>query len=89
MNNSKFFKRVNTMLVVATLFAVPACAAGGGGGGGRGGQQGPPPEAIEACVDKAEGDVVSFEGRRGESVEATCEMVDDQLVAVPEGRPKQ
>ncbi len=51
--------------------------------------QGPPPEAIEACQDKSEGDVVSFSGRRGESVSATCQTIGDILVAVPEGHNKK
>jgi len=86
MHNTKMFKLVNTMLVFATLSAVPACAGSNRPGGGGGRPQGPPPEAIEACEDKAEGDTVSFAGRGGDSISATCQMVDDQLVAVPEGR---
>lgn len=49
------------------------------------GQHGPPPEAIEACEGKSEGDVVSFTGREGETLEGTCEIIENQLVAVPEG----
>ena len=57
--------------------------------------KGPPPEAIEACRDKSEGDSVSFESRRGDTVTGECKLIEDQLVAVPEGhaerkqRPKQ
>lgn len=47
----------------------------------RGGK--PPQEAIDACVDMQEGDEVSFETRRGDTVTGTCEMKDEQLVAVP------
>lgn len=43
----------------------------------------PPQEAIEACAEKQEGDSVSFETRRGDNLEATCEYIDEQLVAVP------
>lgn len=52
--------------------------------------QGPPPEAIAACKDKKAGDTVTFDGRRGESVKATCQEVEGKLVAVPEemGRPQ-
>ncbi|MEN8806549.1 MAG: hypothetical protein ABF291_03655 [Desulfobacterales bacterium] len=90
MKNSKLLKAINTMMILATLSAVPACASSNkGGGGGRGGMQGPPPEAIEACEGKAEGDSVTFEGRRGDSVPAKCSMVNDQLVAVPEGHKPQ
>lgn len=48
-------------------------------------RHGPPAEAIEACVDKTEGDNVSFENRRGESLEGTCVLMKEVLVAVPEG----
>ncbi len=64
--------------------AVIGCANTSKGDKQHGDRQ-PPKEAIEACVDKAEGDPVSFKGRRGESLEALCKMMDDQLVAVPEG----
>jgi len=49
----------------------------------------PPKEAFEACEGKAAGDTVEFTGRRGETITATCEEQDDQLVAVPEGRPRR
>ena len=45
----------------------------------------PPQEAIEACADKSEGEVVSFETPRGDQMEATCTLIEEQLVAVPEG----
>lgn len=76
---------VTTSLV--TMMAVTACAKGNMGGGK---QQGPPPEAIKACEGKQEGDSVSFKGRRGESLSATCQTIDGQLAAVPEGhKPRQ
>lgn len=43
----------------------------------------PPQEAIDVCVDKSEGDNVSFETRRGDMKEATCQYIEEQLVAVP------
>ena len=43
----------------------------------------PPPEAIEACESLQEGDKVSFETPRGDTLEAQCLIVDDVLVAVP------
>lgn len=50
--------------------------------------QGPPPEAIEACEGLTEGDSVSFESPRGDTLEGECQYVDDELVAVPKnGRP--
>lgn len=48
-------------------------------------RHGPPAEAIEACVDKTEGDSVSFESRRGNTLEGTCKLMKEVLVAVPEG----
>lgn len=51
-------------------------------------QQGPPPEAIEACQNKNEGDLVSFTGPRNESLEGVCKIIKDQLVAVPKDMPE-
>lgn len=50
--------------------------------------QGPPPQAIEACKGKSVGDSVNVTGRRGESLEATCQEKDDLLVAVPDNMPE-
>jgi len=44
----------------------------------------PPQEAIDACTDQAESAEVTFNGRRGETLSATCQLIDGQLVAVPE-----
>lgn len=46
-------------------------------------RKGPPPEAIEACESLQEGDKVSFETPRGDTLEAQCLIVDEVLVAVP------
>lgn len=43
----------------------------------------PPQEAIDACVDKSEGESVSFETRRGDTLEGVCKVMEDTLVAVP------
>lgn len=51
--------------------------------------KGPPPEAIEACVDLSEGDAVSFKSRRGDVIEATCQLVQEKLVAVPNNHEKR
>lgn len=56
------------------------------------GERKPPKEAIEACENKSEGESVSFENRRGDSLSATCQLINNSLVAVPEGhseRPKR
>ena len=55
-----------------------------GGPGNRPGQQ--PPEAIEACQGQEVGASVTFINRRGDQVNATCNQLGDQLVAVPSKR---
>jgi len=52
---------------------------------GTGKHMGPPPEAIEACRDKNKGDTVEITSPRGEKMNAVCEQIDGQLIAVPEG----
>ena len=75
---------LNGILVITLLALMPLTACGKGNE--RGGRpQGPPPEAIEACKEKSAGDSVTFTGRQGESMSATCKEIDGQLVAVPEG----
>ncbi|MFQ3196634.1 MAG: hypothetical protein ACI8R9_002040 [Paraglaciecola sp.] len=54
----------------------------------RGHERRPPPEAFEACADKAQGDTVTFETRRGDSLSGSCEMIADSLVAVPDNAPQ-
>ncbi|KXI30275.1 hypothetical protein [Paraglaciecola hydrolytica] len=49
----------------------------------------PPPEAIKACEGKSEGDTVSFETRRGDTLEGTCKKIEEQLVAVPANGGRQ
>jgi hypothetical protein len=49
---------------------------------------GPPEVALEACSASVQGDPCSFEGRRGDTVEGTCEGPDDKpLACQPEGGP--
>ena len=50
-------------------------------------RRGPPPEAFEACEGQSEGDTVSITSPEGDSVDATCTLMRDKLVAVPEGGP--
>ncbi len=73
--------KVTAVLTIFLVTPLTACAQNNGR------RQGPPPEAIEACENKNAGDSVSFTGRRGESLEATCQEMDGQLVAVPEDMP--
>ncbi|MFH1215506.1 MAG: hypothetical protein V1706_03290 [Pseudomonadota bacterium] len=80
METNKVFT-VTAVLTILLVMPLAACAQNNGR------RQGPPPEAIEACENKNAGDSVKFTGRRGESLEATCQEIDGQLVAVPEGMP--
>lgn len=80
--NVKKGLKVMTVFTLLALMPMTACGKGNDKGGRS---QGPPPEAIEACEGKSPGDSVSFSGRRGETLNATCEEVEGQLVAVPEG----
>jgi len=75
-----------SMFVLLSLIPVTSWAYGDSGSKRR---KEPPKEAFEACEGKAAGDTVEFTGRRGETITATCEEQDDQLVAVPEGRPRR
>ncbi len=75
---------INVTAILITLLLMPmtGCASDGGRDHKR---QGPPPQAIEACEGKSVGDSVTFKGRRGEALEATCKEIEGQLAAVPEG----
>jgi len=77
-------KVIICLLVMVSLVPVVSWASGNDGKGKR--RNDPPPEAFEVCEGKAAGDSVEFTGRRGETLTATCEEQNDQLVAVPEGR---
>lgn len=51
-------------------------------------RRGPPQEAVEACSTLVQGDPCSFEGRRGNAVEGSCEAPEDKPLACrPEGGP--
>lgn len=72
-----------TIVLISTLLI--GCGANNARDRGRRVSQGPPPEAIEACEGKEAGTTVEFAGRKGESLKATCQDIDGQLIAVPEG----
>lgn len=76
------------MAIMIILLPITGCATSDGPGNGRH-QQGPPPEAVSACEGKQAGDSVEFSGRRGETIEATCQEMNDQLVAVPVDGPPE
>jgi len=53
------------------------------------GRRGPPPEAFEVCEGQSEGASVSFTTPKGDSVEATCKLMREKLVAVPDNMPEK
>lgn len=57
-------------------------------GDGQEVHRGFPQEAIDACVGMSEGDTVSVMGPRGETMTATCHMIDGQLIAFPDRGPR-
>lgn len=44
-------------------------------------RRGPPEAALEACSSAEQGDPCAFEGRRGETVEGTCETPGEKPLA--------
>jgi hypothetical protein len=70
------------LLLIGSASAV-VWAMDGSPGSGR--HMGPPPEAVEACKNKSEGTVVEITTPRGDTIKATCQKIDGQMVAVPEG----
>lgn len=83
--NQRIVKGLGILLTLTAITAFTAYANSSRDTDGPGGRQGPPPEAIQACSNKQEGESVSFKGGRGETLTATCQYIDNQLVAVPEG----
>ncbi len=64
-------KSCRTALLVTFLTSAVSIPLANANPGERGGRRGPPQEAFDACVSKAEGDVCTFSGHRGD-VEGTC-----------------
>lgn len=75
--------KCSSILILLVLMPVAGCAENSARDK-KGGPQGPPPEAIDACKGKKEGDIVTFAGRQGESLKATCMSRQGLLAAVPE-----
>ncbi len=76
------------LILITGLICLMPMVAFAAGQQGSGRPKGPPSEAIAACKDKSAGDSVEFTGRRGETLKATCQEVDGQLVAVPDNAPQ-
>ena len=79
------------LLTCLLPLAVLNAAASGGDGAppprpGASAPNGPPPEAIAACAGKTQGASVTFTGRRGETFNGVCRLIDGVLVAAPPQR---
>lgn len=82
-------QRILALTLATTLLGLTSTISlAGQNSGQQRPHQGPPPEAIEACKDKQVGDDVSFTGRKGEALEATCQERDGKLVAMPTSMPE-
>ncbi len=92
MTLEKLRQRATMIILLTALTTLTACADNSqrrGGGRQQGGQQGgPPAEAYTACEGQEEGSIVSIKSPKGETLNATCTMINGKLAAVPE-RPKQ
>ena len=73
-----------TALIMALVAMVPASGFAFGGHWGGEKPKGPPQEAIDACKDLANGDLVQFTTPRGDTVSGICRDTWGGLVAVPE-----
>lgn len=82
--NGGLFRKVIVILAVFAMVPVAGHAFGPHGGTGK--RMGPPQEAINACADLNEGDMVQFTTRRGKTVSGICRDVRGGLIAVPEGK---
>ncbi len=75
-------------LVATVLVASTAYADSEENDGSRREHRGPPEAALEACSNSVQGDPCTFEGRRGETLEGSCEAPSDKPLACrPEGAP--
>lgn len=75
-------RNIKTAFVILTLSLGLSCIVNAKPQKGE--HRHPPKEAVEACVDKSEGDSVSFTTPRGDDVTGICTTMEEQLVAVPE-----
>lgn len=81
--NHKFIASIVSLLLVSTAYAESDDA-----NKPRREHRGPPEAALEACSGAVQGDPCSFEGRRGDTLEGTCEApAEKPLACRPEGGP--
>jgi Spy/CpxP family protein refolding chaperone len=76
-------RKTALIMALAAMLPVTGFAFGGHWDGRK--PKGPPQEAIDACKDLANGDLVQFTTPRGDTVSGICRDVRGGLVAVPEG----
>ncbi|MEL7535919.1 MAG: hypothetical protein AAFZ58_07885 [Pseudomonadota bacterium] len=80
-------KRILVPLLASTLLTTGAFAQDSDDPSERKHRR-PPPVALEACAAAVEGDSCAFEGRRGETLEGTCQAPQDKPLACrPDGAP--
>lgn len=82
-------RRLITVLLATTLLTGTAYAQDDADNDRKKGRRGPPEAALEACASSVQGDPCSFEGRRDEMVEGTCEARDDKPLACRPERGKR
>ncbi len=75
--------------MLAILAMIPANGFAFGNHRSGGHRQGPPQEAIDACAEMSEGDLVQFTAPCGDTVQGICRQIRGQLIAVPEGGPPE
>lgn len=84
--NSMWAKAGKTAVILSLAVWIPAAAYAFGGYWGGGKPMGPPQEAVDACKDLSEGDMVQFTTPRGDTVTGVCRELREGLAAVPAGR---
>jgi hypothetical protein len=90
MSKQETFKSSALAMLLGACVITQAACAQPGGGGGNGERRGPPPEAYEACADQAAGDSCEMTGRRGDTLQGSCIVLNEEdqtLVCAPEGGP--
>lgn len=84
---------LNTLSKIASAFAIVLMTAAPQSyaeSNRRGPPRGAPQEAITACSNLSEGDACSFEGRRNDTVEGSCMITPDEVLAcATEGGPPE
>jgi hypothetical protein len=83
--NRRTIAAMAALLALSGILTAPAWASFRSQGSP--GSKGSPQETIDACKEKSEGAAVEMTTPRGDTIRATCKLINGQLVAVPEGGP--